>query len=92
MTKDMELTGNWNYPTAIRFGAGRISELPDACRVLGMERPLMVTDPGLAGLPMIEKAVADCRAAVGSGVALTRRPGDLLIRSFSFKILQDLIS
>ena len=51
MAKDMELTGNWNYPTAIRFGAGRISELPDACRVLGMERPLLVTDPGLAALP-----------------------------------------
>jgi alcohol dehydrogenase class IV len=69
MSNEMELTGNWNYPTAIRFGAGRISELPDACRVLGMERPLLVTDPGLAGLPMIEKAVADCRAA-GLGCAL----------------------
>jgi alcohol dehydrogenase class IV len=57
---EMELTGNWNYPTAIRFGAGRISELPDACRVLGMERPLLVTDPGLAGLPMI---AARCRTA-----------------------------
>jgi alcohol dehydrogenase class IV len=61
MSADMELIGNWNYPTAIRFGAGRISELPDACRVLGMERPLLVTDPGLAGLPMIANAVADCR-------------------------------
>jgi alcohol dehydrogenase class IV len=63
MAKDMELIGNWNYPTAIRFGAGRISELPDACRVLGMERPLLVTDPGLAGLPMIANAMADCRSA-----------------------------
>ena len=63
MAKDMELIGNWNYPTAIRFGAGRISELPDACRVLGMERPLLVTDPGLAGLPMIANAIADCRSA-----------------------------
>ena len=63
MANDMELVGNWNYPTAIRFGAGRISELPDACRVLGMERPLLVTDPGLAGLPMIANAMADCRSA-----------------------------
>ena len=63
MANDMELVGNWNYPTAIRFGAGRISELPDACRVLGMERPLLVTDPGLAGLPMIANALADCRSA-----------------------------
>lgn len=62
MANDMELVGNWNYPTAIRFGAGRISELPDACRVLGMKRPLLVTDPGLAGLPMIADAMADCRS------------------------------
>jgi alcohol dehydrogenase class IV len=69
MAKDMELVGNWNYPTAIRFGAGRISELPQACRELRMERPLLVTDPGLAGLPMIENAVAGCRSA-GLGCAL----------------------
>jgi alcohol dehydrogenase class IV len=50
------LTGNWNYPTSIRFGAGRIAELPDACRSLGMTRPLLVTDPGLAALPMVARA------------------------------------
>lgn len=63
MANEMELTGNWNYPTAIRFGAGRINELPGACRELGMERPLLVTDTGLAALPMIDTAVAACRAA-----------------------------
>jgi alcohol dehydrogenase class IV len=57
------LRGNWNYPTSIRFGAGRIVELPDACKTLRMERPLLVTDPGLAALPMIANAVAACRAA-----------------------------
>jgi alcohol dehydrogenase class IV len=59
----MELRGNWNYPTAIRFGAGRIVELPEACRSLGMQRPLLVTDPGLAVLPMVARAVALCRKA-----------------------------
>ncbi len=54
---------NWNYPTKIRFGLGRISELADACQTLGMARPLLVTDPGLAGLPMIADAVSQCRAA-----------------------------
>jgi alcohol dehydrogenase class IV len=53
----MKLRGNWNYPTAIRFGAGRIRELPDACRTLSIRRPLIVTDPGLAKLPMIADAV-----------------------------------
>jgi alcohol dehydrogenase class IV len=57
------LRGNWNYPTAIRFGAGRIAELPDACRSLGLRRPLLVTDPGLAKFPMIASAVESLRKA-----------------------------
>lgn len=56
-------SANWSFPTAIRFGAGRIGELPDACRQLGMQRPLLVTDPGIAGLPMIAAAVEASRAA-----------------------------
>ena len=59
----MELKGNWNYPTSVRFGAGRIRELPDACRGLGMKRPLLVTDPGLAALPMVAQAAELCRKA-----------------------------
>ena len=54
------LTANWNYPTAIRFGVGRIAELAGACRALGMTRPLLVTDPGLAALPMLAQAHAAC--------------------------------
>ncbi|MCP3951316.1 MAG: iron-containing alcohol dehydrogenase [Desulfobacterales bacterium] len=60
---EMELAGNWNYPTAIRFGAGRIKELPEACREMGMARPLLVTDSGLAGLPMIQTALDSCCTA-----------------------------
>jgi alcohol dehydrogenase class IV len=57
------LRGNWNYPTLIRFGAGRIAELPDACKTLGIRRPLLVTDPALAALPMVSKAAESCRSA-----------------------------
>ena len=57
------LRGNWNYPTSIKFGAGRIVELPEHCRTLGMSRPLLVTDAGLAGLPMVANAVRLCRGA-----------------------------
>jgi len=53
-----DLVGNWNYPTTIRFGAGRVGELADACRGLGMTRPLLITDPGLAELPMVRDAIA----------------------------------
>ncbi|HCP56348.1 MAG TPA: alcohol dehydrogenase, partial [Pseudomonas sp.] len=54
---------NWNYPTSIRVGVGRIAELADACKGLGMSAPLLVTDPGLAALPMIDQALAQCRDA-----------------------------
>ncbi|HXV01704.1 MAG TPA: iron-containing alcohol dehydrogenase, partial [Caulobacteraceae bacterium] len=57
------LTGNWNYPTAIRFGAGRVAELAEACQAAGISRPLLVTDPGLAGHAMIAGAVALVRSA-----------------------------
>lgn len=50
-------SANWSYPTAVRFGAGRISELADACREAGMENPLLVTDPGVAALPMTAVAM-----------------------------------
>ena len=46
----MSVRANWNYPTAVRFGAGRISELAECCAKLGMRRPLFVTDAGLARL------------------------------------------
>ncbi|MGB3808670.1 MAG: iron-containing alcohol dehydrogenase [Parvibaculum sp.] len=55
--KYASLTGNWNYPTKVRFGAGRIKELADACRAAGIRRPLLVTDPGLKPLPMIMDAI-----------------------------------
>ena len=28
----MDLRGNWNYPTTVRFGAGRVSELGEAVK------------------------------------------------------------
>ena len=52
------LSGNWNYPTSIRFGAGRIKELSDSCKSVGMKNPLLITDPGLAALPMVNNAIA----------------------------------
>ncbi|RLP26753.1 iron-containing alcohol dehydrogenase [Mesorhizobium sp. YM1C-6-2] len=54
MTK---LVSKWNYPTTVRFGAGRIQELPDALAFAGIKRPLFVTDPGLAKLPSTASAL-----------------------------------
>src|SRR5882724_11397785 len=63
------LVGNWSYPTSVRFGAGRIRELPEACKAIGLKRPLLVTDPGLASLSMISDAMLSLRKA-GLDVAL----------------------
>ena len=65
----MTLNANWSYPTAIRFGAGRISELAEACAVTGIKKPLLITDKGLAGLP-ITQAVLDRLDSTGLGRAM----------------------
>lgn len=57
------MKANWNYPTPIRFGAGRISELGEACIELGIERPMLVTDPDLAALPPVAAAARAVEAA-----------------------------
>lgn len=56
-------SANWSYPTSVRFGVGRIKELPRAARAAGMNNPLLVTDPGLAALPMVANAISDLKAA-----------------------------
>ncbi|WP_299844137.1 iron-containing alcohol dehydrogenase [uncultured Paracoccus sp.] len=65
----MSPRANWSYPTAIKFGAGRISELPDLCKGAGITRPLLVTDRALAGLP-ITAAALDSLEAAGLGRAV----------------------
>lgn len=69
MSMKPNLTANWSYPTAIRFGAGRIAELPAACAAAGITRPLLVTDRGLAPLP-ITGAALDTLEAAGLGRAV----------------------
>ncbi len=59
----MNLRGNWNYPTSIKFGAGRIAELAEAAKAAGIARPLLVTDPFLATQPMVAAAKAQLDAA-----------------------------
>ncbi|MFT6676729.1 MAG: 4-hydroxybutyrate dehydrogenase [Sulfitobacter sp.] len=65
----MTLTANWSYPTAIRFGAGRISEIADACKAAGMSKPLLVTDRGLAEMEITTRTL-DLLEAAGLGRAL----------------------
>jgi len=65
----MSIVANWSYPTAIRFGAGRVAELAEACQVAGMKKPLLITDKGLASLPITRNAL-DILEAAGLGRAI----------------------
>ncbi len=50
----------WNFPSDIRFGAGAVGLVGDACKELSISRPLFVTDPGLADLGMTKDAIQCC--------------------------------
>lgn len=65
----MTFTENWSYPTAIRFGAGRISEIADACAAANIKKPLLVTDKGLADMPITQDTLG-LMAAGGLGRAM----------------------
>src|SRR5436190_24371550 len=59
----MELRGNWNYPTTVRFGAGRVSEIGEAVKAAKITNPLFVTDPVVAKMRMTAKAMETLAAA-----------------------------
>jgi len=69
LTSTDALQGNWNYPTTIRMGCGRLNELPFVCKSLGIRKPLLVTDAGLAGMAFVERAIELIKAE-GMSVAL----------------------
>lgn len=56
------------FPTDIRFGPGSRALLPDALAELGLRRPLVVTDRGLAALPL-SAAVVGLAGERGAAVA-----------------------
>lgn len=65
----MSIIANWSYPTAIRFGAGRISEIADACASAGISKPLLITDRGLAAMDITTKTL-DLLEEAGLGRAI----------------------
>ena len=59
------------FPTSILFGAGARKEVAGHLAAAGCMRPLVVTDRGLAGLPVFERFLGDLRGvahAVFSGI------------------------
>lgn len=65
------LSANWGFPMPIRFGAGRASELPELLSGLGLKRPLLVTDRGLAALPAFQALIAGWRRDIPGAALFT---------------------
>ncbi len=65
----MTFRANWSYPTAIRFGAGRIAEIAEACASAGITCPLLVTDRGLAQMEITQRTL-DMMSQAGLGRAI----------------------
>jgi alcohol dehydrogenase class IV len=52
---DFNVIRQFSFPTTIRFGAGAVKELPDHLVANGLSRPLLVTDPMVAGLDFFKQ-------------------------------------
>ena len=59
----MTLNADWSYPTAVRFGAGRIAELAIVVNEAKIKRPLLVTDRNLSKLPLTQNTLDILAAA-----------------------------
>ncbi len=87
----MTLQANWSYPTTIRFGAGRINELADACQTLGLKKPLFVTDKGVATLPITKTAMnvlQDSKIEAGFFGDVMPNPDDVTLQA-GLKLYRD---
>ena len=69
------LTATWHFPTHIMFGPGGVRRLAAACGGAGIARPLVVTDPTLARLDVVARAVEDLKSAdLSAGLFAAVRP------------------
>ena len=50
---------NWNYPTTMWAGEDRIKDLGEACKNLNIQKPLLVTDKGLASSDIIKNSLSN---------------------------------
>src|SRR5579871_727111 len=64
---DFNIVRQYNFPTIIRFGAGAVKELPGHLHSAGYGKPLIVTDPMVAGLGFFRE-IKESLAAAGISV------------------------
>jgi len=73
-----------NYLTPVQFGAGAVSELPEILKQHRIQRPLLVTDRGLAELGMAERLSIE-PAAVFTEVPTNPTEASVLAGVVSFR-------
>ena len=49
---------NWNYPTTMWVGENRINDIAEACKNLGIAKPLLVTDKGLSETDIVKNTLS----------------------------------
>jgi len=63
MNYDWNQKYNYNFPTLVRFGAGVITELGPHLKDQGLKHVLLVSDPGLAKLPVFHEVAEMIKSA-----------------------------
>ncbi len=53
------IKSNWNYPTTVWFGEGRVNDLYIGCKNLNITSPLLVTDQDLVKTDLVKKIISD---------------------------------
>jgi choline dehydrogenase len=54
---------SFEVPTVMKHGLGAVRSLTDEVKALGLRRPLVVTDPGIVGAGLLERATTPLQAA-----------------------------
>ena len=81
---------DWSFPIPIAYGPGRLSEIGQRCKAMGLLNPLVVTDKGSRGLPFISKlqgylANAGLSTALFSEISPNPRDDEISIGCNSFR-------
>ena len=81
---------DWSFPIPIAYGPGRLSEIGQRCKAMGLLNPLVVTDKGSRDLPFISKlqsylANAGLSTALFSEISPNPRDDEISIGCNSFR-------
>ena len=57
------MISTWSFPNRIIFGPAAIGQLAESAKTLGISRPLVVTDPGVAACGLLERVIEPLRRA-----------------------------